>query len=129
MGLNELLDMAEVVTDKVVDTLKDAHYPGKVYDDPIPVQDAVIIKEEISVLFGAVKGPDDKGLYWHAFRGITNQTYCGRSIDPAKISQRKKPNHVATDFYVLCYGCVSRLTAFQTQATQLEFKELAGGDQ
>ena len=122
--LDDLLDVADKITDKVVDTLKDAHYPGKEYDDPIP--DAVIVKEEITILFGAVGGPDGKGFYWHAFHGISNRTLCAKTIDPAKITQRKKPNNAAQDFIVMCYGCVSKLVAFETQSTQLPL-ELTDG--
>lgn len=131
-SIDDFFDAADKVADKVVGALKNAHHPGKDYDKE-SIEDAELADEPApkklgEVIIGSVSASDGKGHYFHLFQGYSNKPFCTEvAIDPALIKSRKRPNPDARDFIACCFGCISKLIAFQTQSTPIALKELTDG--
>ena len=99
MSIDKLFDKLDELADEVVPILKNTH----VGDD---VEDAEVVHEEVNVILGLV----DEG--WHLFRGVTNRTFCRKTVEASRIEARKRIN--PDGFTRVCCGCLA--VAFETQS-------------
>lgn len=124
-GLHRIMDKAEPVVEGVARVLSHVHIPGEdtrsedVIDAEIVSETPAIAESArppmkalppppLSIVFGAERGPDGRGMIFHAFRQIGTSPLCER-----KLRERPevwwRPNSRSREAILFCFGCLSHL--------------------